>query len=395
LTAPAIFIPPMPDQPSDLAASDARYTGWLLDSALPLWFERGIDWQRGGFFERLDQNSAGNTENFKRLRVLARQIYVFAQGVAFGWDEGRRAVTHGVEFLFDRARRPDGGYALRFDLDGHVVDDRRDLYDLAFVLLGLAHAYRVDTDIRLREAAIELMDYLHRRLGHAAGGFCEGIPATLPRRHNGHMHLLEALLACGENGWGEPFAAEARHLVDLFARRFYDAKRNFLAEAFDDALAPLPDGFAEPGHYYEWSWLLDRWARANGLARRAEAGALYGFARRYGADSAADPVRDALWPDGGVKSASARLWPQAERVKAALGREHEFDVILALLDVFGRYLQMAPIMGLWRERRLGDGTWSDEPAPASSLYHIVAAVAEVRRSASPPAAKINTPAQQA
>ena len=38
-----------------------------------------------------------------------------------------------------------------------------------------------------------------------------------------------------------------------------------------------------------------------------------------------------------------------------------------------RYLDV-PVQGLWRDRLLPDGTFVDEPAPGSSLYHIVSAV---------------------
>jgi len=30
-----------------------------------------------------------------------------------------------------------------------------------------------------------------------------------------------------------------------------------------------------------------------------------------------------------------------------------------------------PVRGLWRDKLLGDGVWVDEPAPASSFYHII------------------------
>jgi mannose-6-phosphate isomerase len=41
-----------------------------------------------------------------------------------------------------------------------------------------------------------------------------------------------------------------------------------------------------------------------------------------------------------------------------------------------KYLD-TPLRGLWRDKMLADGTLVDEPAPASSFYHIVCAVAEL------------------
>ena len=45
-------------------------------------------------------------------------------------------------------------------------------------------------------------------------------------------------------------------------------------------------------------------------------------------------------------------------------------------DALMRYLD-CPIPGLWRDRIDAQGNVVDEPAPASSFYHLVAAIAEI------------------
>jgi mannose/cellobiose epimerase-like protein (N-acyl-D-glucosamine 2-epimerase family) len=40
-----------------------------------------------------------------------------------------------------------------------------------------------------------------------------------------------------------------------------------------------------------------------------------------------------------------------------------------------------PLRGLWRDKLLADGTWIDEPAPASSFYHIIDALRVLAQSA--------------
>jgi len=37
-----------------------------------------------------------------------------------------------------------------------------------------------------------------------------------------------------------------------------------------------------------------------------------------------------------------------------------------------------PTPGLWRDRYLADGSFVDEPVPATSFYHIVCAITELR-----------------
>ena len=41
-----------------------------------------------------------------------------------------------------------------------------------------------------------------------------------------------------------------------------------------------------------------------------------------------------------------------------------------------KYLD-TPLRGLWRDKMNVDGTFVEEPAPASSFYHIVCAIAEL------------------
>ena len=45
-------------------------------------------------------------------------------------------------------------------------------------------------------------------------------------------------------------------------------------------------------------------------------------------------------------------------------------------DGLMRYLD-CPVPGLWRDRIDADGRVVDEPVPASSFYHLVAAIAEI------------------
>jgi mannose-6-phosphate isomerase len=77
---------------------------------------------------------------------------------------------------------------------------------------------------------------------------------------------------------------------------------------------------------------------------------------------------------------SARLWPQTERIKAAAalaalepeGGRMQADALAAAQSLW-RYLE-TPVQGLWRDRQDISGGFLDEPAPASSLYHILGAV---------------------
>ncbi len=78
----------------------------------------------------------------------------------------------------------------------------------------------------------------------------------------------------------------------------------------------------------------------------------------------------------------ARLWPQTERLKAGAlaarltGEAKYFSMAASAADALKRYLA-TPIPGLWYDRIDAAGKIVDEPAPASSFYHLVVAVAEI------------------
>ena len=64
--------------------SDAA-RAWLFGSALPLWAAAGFDPKTGLFQEKLDRDGHA-VPGPRRVRVQARQLYVFAQAGRLGWS---------------------------------------------------------------------------------------------------------------------------------------------------------------------------------------------------------------------------------------------------------------------------------------------------------------------
>lgn len=350
---------------------------WLVTKAWPMWLEHGVDWQRGGFREDIDPANLTSRATFRRLRVVTRQIYVFSQAARMVLPRAEDAVELGLGFLRHTMRQEDGGYIMRCDLDGAVIDPTRDLYDHAFVLLALSHSGR-------RQAAAEVMAYINSALVHPQCGWRESLPDALQRRQNPHMHLLEAVLSAAEIFGDEVYFQTAAGIVDLFMDRLFQADVAALPEYFDGALAPLREGGCfvwEPGHHHEWVWLLDEHRRifaAAGRTPRDTSGpskALMASAERLGV-SAAGLIAGEMWSDGRVKQAATRVWPHTERLKALVRSGASASAIEAGLDALWRFCDDVP-EGLWRER-WADGYVAGESTPASSLYHITCAVLEVQ-----------------
>src|SRR6185503_3373198 len=128
-------------------------------------------------------------------------------------------------------------------------------------------------------------------------------------------------------------------------------------------------------HQFEWAWLVDRWGRARQApAALAAARSLYAVCSK-GVVRAREVAVNALWDDFSVRDPSARLWPQTEHLKAALALGSEAEALAAARGL-AKYLH-PPTRGVWRDRVKPDGSVIDEPAPATSFYHLMVAILEL------------------
>lgn len=366
-----------------------RFEDWLFDDALPLWWDVGADREAGGFHEALTL-SGGPVASERRARVQARQTYVYAVAGALGWrGPWRQAVAHGLGYLEQAYTRPDGLLRASVRADGSPGDETAVLYNQAFGLFALAEAHRAQPDPALKARAHALAEATAAHFAHPAGGFWEA--AAQRYQSNPHMHLLEAALAWADQDEHPRWAALADRVVELALSRFIHSEHGGLHEFFDANWGPAPGDegrIVEPGHQFEWAWLLERWGRLRGREdARLAARRLFAL----GAGPGVDPVRgvavNALLDDLTSHDPSARLWPQTERIKAAViladgaepaERERLRGEAAAGIAALFRYFD-TPTAGLWRDKLRPDGTFVEEPAPASSFYHIICAAAELRR----------------
>jgi mannose-6-phosphate isomerase len=158
-----------------------------------------------------------------------------------------------------------------------------------------------------------------------------------------------------------------------------------LPEYYDEAWRPMsdqPGQIVEPGHHFEWCWLLHRWRALGGGDLTAEAERLRQHAESNGLVNGA--ACDQILIDGRPWRSTARLWPQTERLKANLARFEatgEAHAALAALEAFNmvRMFCETPTKGLWYDLRLAEGGFVREAARASSFYHIALAFAELIR----------------
>ena len=359
----------------------AALKAWALEQALPLWSGTGFDAKAGVFHERLSADGAPDLAAPRRLRVQARQTYVFAHAAALGWcPPARASAQQGVDILTRKYRHADGGYVFSLTPEGKPADALRSAYDHMFVLLAFATAAKAGVDTR--QPIDELLEFIDTKLAAPDGSYFEGVPRALPRRQNPHMHALEAFLALHECTGDARALPMATRLVELMQDKFLDRASMTIAENFGEDWRPSDDS-VEPGHLTEWAALLRRYERAAKQPQGALAGGLLQSALHT-----ADP-KTGLLPDeanrsGKVVRGSHRLWPQAELARAWIaqaeaGESGAADKARAALQNL-QDLYVAPAKpGLWIEQLDAQAKPLAGPVPATSLYHLFGVIADADR----------------
>ena len=362
---------------------------WMFDQALPFWAAHGLDADNGGYVEQLTLDGADAGVAFKRTRVAARQIYVFSHAAVMGWKAGLALGAPGMDYLTTRAwQGADKGFARTLTRTGEVLDATPDLYDQAFVLFAFAWRHRATKDAASHDWMHRTLDYVDAHMRHPGGlGFWHELPPTGWRQQNPHMHLTEACLAAHAATGEVRFAEAARRLVELFRAKLFEVKTGTLAEYFADdwSRAPGDDGrIVEPGHLFEWCWILNQARKQLGMDVGAEIRAAFRFAQTHGVDAKTGVTYNSVRDDGAPLNTGSRSWPNCERIKAAIAL-WELDgvepgpVIDASADVLLTRYQAREPAGVWMDAFDAEGREAARTVPASTLYHVFLAFAEVLR----------------
>ena len=373
---------------------------WAFERALPFWSTIGRDGELG-FVEHLTLEGTPADVGYKRLRVQARQIYVFSHASLMGYGPGLAAAENGWRFMQTHGWLEDGGWARRLGRGGGVVDATVDLYDQAFALFAIAWWIRASGDVSALAWADRTLAAIEARLGRDdRRGWHAEAPAPAEAVQNPHMHMLEALLALYETTGAERFAALGLKIAELMRTTFFDARSATLAEYFDQDWRRAPGvrgRIVEPGHHFEWSWILRHATRLTGVDFADTAHGLFAFAEAHGVEAGTGLTFDAVLDDGSPHDRNHRSWPQTEALKAHLaeiefgGRALDGRPAQIAANLLDRYLDR-PVPGAWVDHLDPQGAVIADKTPASTFYHVFLAFSELLRLEPLLAARLDQPA---
>ncbi|MFM0292090.1 MULTISPECIES: AGE family epimerase/isomerase [Paraburkholderia] len=304
-----------------------------------------------------------------RAMACARQLFVFSQA---GDEAHAQVLFDSLTRTFQDTRH--GGWFFSVDPQGAPLDTTKDLYTHAFVVFACAEFGR-------RSGNPDALELVHRTSAVIQSNFAAegdlfnaaltadfaGVTGTPIQ--NPLMHLTEAWLAAREATHDNAFDAALRRLAGAVARHFLHAPTGCIAE--------LPIGAAEnrlePGHQFEWFWLVKQAGavfEGSGLAEAMPRA--FSFAQQHGVDGETGGVCASLDETGRTKDATQRIWAQTEYLRA-LASQDEQIALAALPRQIERFQQRFLRPQGWFECKTPAGEVARADMPSTTPYHLATA----------------------
>lgn len=359
-----------------------RVKAWLFEKVLPFWLEHG-SCEDGGFVEAVDLKGKPILSLDRRGRIAPRQVFVWSEALRLGFDpEGRvsEIVEAGLKYLAEDVRTTEGGWPNQLDKDGVPQPGPHVFYDHAFVALAASAAYRATRSSKAALLAADAFAFIDNRFQDDHwGGWRHNDGHTPMKLVDPHMHYLEACLVDYENSYSEAAKSRIIRICELFEQRMFDVRSGAVFEAFAlDWSLPGPAGEQriEPGHCFEWAFLLGEAERLTGRDLGSWRRRLIAFAETCGLDDTGKAY-DWVTLDGQSRAQSFRLWPQLERFRAHYS--HPTPKTKAILassidQIWETYIKDCPD-GLWVDKVDEKGASLLETVPTSVVYHLITAFA--------------------
>lgn len=408
---------PAPD--TDLARAASDFHAELGTKVLPYWYDRCVDWERGGYVlsDGIAREAAPSTE--KMIVTQARMVWGFSHVHLKGYRDPQRdylrAARHGYLFLLEKFRdTTHGGYYWRTDLAGRAVNDRKYLYGQSFVVYALVEYHRASGDPAALRHAMDLYQVIQQRARDVEnGGWGEHhtrdwqlLTAQDPRIEvevaglksaNAHLHWMEALAELYDASRDKAVRKSLAEALRINQRWFYPKQPGRSAFHRHPDWKPVTDPKSAGlsyGHNVEFAWLMVRAETVLGQKPSwSHFHAILEHALRYGTDHELGGLYN-RGVDVQPATDTAKVWWSQSEMMAALtdGWKHRNDPAYreALIRLVGflRQHMIDPADGIWVDTVTREGG-RKSPSKAHNWkanYHDVRAIVKfIEAFGAPPA----------
>lgn len=370
-----------------------EFVGYTFMDMARLCATRGWDEPRGRSVERLQADLTPAPLGYRRGMVAGRQLFFFSHAYRLTMDpifedRARRLYADLLDHFWDKTH---GGWYFSVDDYNTPHDATKDLYGHAFIMFGLSHYAAIFSDADASNWIEQTNELVFHHFRLPGGWFAPSTTrdwAILGRNleQNPHMHLLEAYLSAFDATRDEAFIKCATEIMSIYTELLRTHDGSKVLEHFDENGQPAAarGNLIEPGHLYEWYWLVNEYADIAGLpAYRAACTPIIAWADRWGIDPGAGGIYDQVDSDGNVVSNRKRMWPVTECIKAfaTLVRISGSEQSKGSLTQWTTFIQERYCTkgGAWHEYLDRNLRPDCDYLPLSTPYHVAMAALEVER----------------
>lgn len=355
----------------------------VFQGLIPNWAAYGLT-DQGYSRESLTQNWQPNPVGRLRLLTQCRQLYTLCHATQLGYITGYDAQIESLFHFIVHHYWINERWIFSLSDDLTPLDRKSDTYALAFVMLAFSHYYALTKNKHALSYMQHTHEFLCHNMRHPAGGFYEEYPLDpqQTRRQNPHMHLLEGYVAAYRATSKPIYLESVIELCDLAHGHFIDQASDTLREFFNNDLSLDADTghVVEPGHHFEWSWLLHQ---THSLTQREQdlslAQRLWDSANRYGFASNGGILNSFNGNDGSAVDRDKRIWPITEYLKACCVMTLPLNERLERLETALDFLTTHYLgeNGSWIEYLDAQNQSKNYPLPGTTSYHLFLGLAEV------------------
>lgn len=245
----------------------------LTSNILPFWMTKMVDYNKGGFYGRIDGKNRLHEETNKGSVLNMRILWTFSAAYRI---LGETKYLEIAERAFDYIRKyfidpNNGGVYWELDCSGNPVNTKKQVYAQGFALYAFSEFFRATQNDKALELAKSFFFLIEDRCkDKVKGGYFEAFTedwksiedmrlsskdANEKKTMNTHLHILEPYTNLYRIWKDERLKKVQSELIAIFTEKILN-KNTFHLNLFFDENWDVKSSIISYGHDIEASWLL-------------------------------------------------------------------------------------------------------------------------------------------
>jgi cellobiose epimerase len=244
-----------------------------LGNILHYWMHNAVDEQCGGFYGKINNYNIVDINAPKGLVLNARILWAFS--AAYNHTNAKQYLTiagRAWQFLMNHfLDKQYGGFYWSIGKDGNIIEEKKQVYGIAFCLYGFSEYYKATNNIKALQQAKDCYTCIEQySFDKDKGGYLEAFTrnwepirdlrlsakdANEKKTMNTHLHVLEAYTNLYRVWNDEKLRNSIKQLLENFIDHIINNNTGHLHLFFDEDWQVKGD-IVSYGHDIEAAWLL-------------------------------------------------------------------------------------------------------------------------------------------